>query len=229
MNKFNTTLLLVGFSFFSLAQVTNKSGNVGTNNVQRLLFEERKLIGDTETRDGSPYFNGDTFKKASIYGYSKDIPDLRYNAFSDEMEFYNGKDIYSANKENGQIIKFNDGKIYECLNYNLDGKDKLGYLVQLVSNPEKYSLYKREKIELLKGEKSNNGITKDRNDYYAKEKDVYIIQKNGVFTKIAKNKKEFLNDFMFKKNELNEFIKEKQINLKLESDLIKLIVYMNSL
>lgn len=229
MNKFNMTLLLVGFSLLSFAQIANKSGSVGTNNVQRLPFEERKISGDTEARDGSPYTDGDTFKKVSISGYSANVPDLRYNAFSDEMEFRNGKDIYSANKENGQIIKFDNGKVYECLNYNFEGKDKSGYLVLLVNNPEKYSLYKREKVELLKGEKSPNGITKDRNDYYAKEKDAYIIRKNGTFTRMAKNKKELLNDFPVKSDEVEKFIKEKQINFKSDADLIKLVTYMNTL
>ncbi|WP_223558173.1 hypothetical protein [Chryseobacterium lathyri] len=229
MNKFNIALLFVGFSLFSFAQNANKSGNISTNNAQRLPFEDRKLIGDTEIRDGSPYVNGNGFKKVSISGYSNNVPDLRYNAFSDEMEFLNGKDTYSANKENGQIIKFVDGKVYECLNYNLEGKDKFGYLVQLVNNPEKYSLYKREKIELLKGEKSPNGITKDRNDYYAKEKDVYIIKKNGSFTKMAKNKKDLLSDFPIKSDEVETFIKEKQVNFKSEADLIKLVTYMNTL
>ncbi|REC80184.1 hypothetical protein DRF60_00255 [Chryseobacterium elymi] len=229
MNKFKMVLLFVGFSLFSFAQNANISGNISTNNVQRLPFEERKLIGDTEVREGSPYLNGDDFKKVNIPGYSSNVPDLRYNAFSDEMEFLNGKDTYSANKENGQIIKFIDGKIYECLNYNLEGKDKFGYLVQLVHNPEKYSLYKREKVELLKGEKSPNGITKDRNDYYAKEKDIYIIRKNETFTKMAKNKKGFFSDLSLKSDEVEKFIKEKQINFKSEADLIKLVTYMNTL
>lgn len=229
MNKFNVALLFVGFSLFTFAQNTNKSGGINTNNVQRLPFEDRKLIGDTEVRDGSPYLSGDAFKKVSISGYSSNVPDLRYNAFSDEMEFLNGKDIYSANKENGQIIKFSEGKVYECLNYKLEGKDKFGYLLQLINSPENYSLYKREKVELLKGEKSPNGITKDRNDYYTKEKDIYIIRKNGVFTKMAKNKKELLNDFSVKSDHVEKFIKEKQINFKSEVDLIKLVTYMNTL
>jgi hypothetical protein len=227
MNKLYMTLLLLGLSLPSFAQ-NNNLGSLN-NNTERALLSQRKLVGDSEIREGSPYPDGEAFKKVNIPGYSSSVQSLRYNAFSDEMEYQNGADVYSVSQETGQVIRFDGGKAYEYLNYNLDGKDKSGYLVQLVNNPDKYSLYKREKVELLKGEKSPNGITKDRNDYYAKEKDVYLIRTNGNFTKMSKNKKELLSDFPVKPAETEKFIKEKQINFKSETDLVKLVTYMNTL
>lgn len=123
--------------------------------------------------DGLPYVDGENFHKVEIKNYSKDVQPLRYNAFEDEMEFKNGDQLYFANKENNLSIHFRDlDKTYKCLQYKYDGKTKFGYLVILLET-SKNSLYKKESIELLKGEKSPNAYSKDANDYYAKEKDLF--------------------------------------------------------
>lgn len=179
--------------------------------------------------DGTPYINGNDFTKVIIEGYSKNVQNLRYNAYDDEMEFKEGDDVYFTNKEEGLKIDFpGHKKTYQCLNYSYDNKNRFGYLVLLVDN-QKYSLFKREKIELLKGEKSPNAYSKDANDYYAKEKDVYLIKKDNTFSKLPKNQKEFINDFSLNKTEFDKFIKANKLNFSKEEDLKKIITYLNSL
>jgi len=179
--------------------------------------------------DGTPYINGSDFTKVIIKGYSKNVQNLRYNAYDDEMEFKEGEDVYFTNKEEGLKIDFPAlKKTYQCLNYSYDNKNRFGYLVLLVDN-QKYSLFKREKIELLKGEKSPNAYSKDANDYYAKEKDVYLIKKDNTFSKLPKNQKEFINDFSINKTEFDKLIKDNKLNFSKEEDLKKIITYLNSL
>lgn len=227
MNKVLITFLSL-LSAGVLAQNTSTGGNINTVG-NRVFLSQTKLIKTSEVRDGDPYYNGTSFLKADIPGYSKKLQELRYNAYSDEMEFSSDNDVYIADKEPGMVVGFEDlNKKYICLNYNFGFGDRYGYLVLLVSNPQKYSLYKREKFELLKGEKSINGINKDRNDYYSKEKDLYLLGYENDFKKLD-NKKNLLEAFNSKSNEVENYLKKNKINLKKESDLIKLISYMNTL
>lgn len=177
--------------------------------------------------EGSPYINGDKFQKVIIKDYSKNVQDLRYNTYEDEMEFKEGEEIYYANKIDKLKIQFPAlNKTYQSLTYVYDGKTKSGYLVLLIDNP-KYSLYKKENIELLKGEKSTNAYSKDANDYYAKDKDLYLISKNNQFFKFPKNISDAAQAFMIDKKELENFTKTNKINFSKEPDLIKLVEFIN--
>ncbi|MBV8324729.1 MAG: hypothetical protein JO178_00340 [Chryseobacterium sp.] len=177
--------------------------------------------------DGNPYINGDKFNKVVIHGYNKNIQDLRYNAYEDEMEFKMGEDLYYVNKTNDIKIQFPAlNKIYESLTYTYDGKTKAGYLVVLADNP-KFSLYKRERVELLKGEKSPNAFTKDANDYYAKDKDLYLVARDKTFYKFPKNINDAAGIFSVDKKELENFVKSNKINFGKEPDMIKLMEFVN--
>ena len=185
MNKFILIVfLLIADTIF--AQAGNENISFSTGN---FFMRGNRPSTKEKIIDGTPYINGNDFTKVIIEGYSKNVQNLRYNAYDDEMEFKEGEDIYFTNKEEGLKIDFPAlKKTYQCLNYSYDNKNRFGYLVLLVDN-QKYSLFKREKIELLKGEKSPNAYSKDANDYYAKEKDVYLIKKDNTFSKLPKNHK----------------------------------------
>jgi len=225
MNKFILIVfLLIADTIF--AQAGNENISFSTGN---FFMRGNRPSTKEKIIDGTPYINGNDFTKVIIEGYSKNVQNLRYNAYDDEMEFKEGEDVYFTNKEEGLKIDFPAlKKTYQCLNYSYDNKNRFGYLVLLVDNP-KYSLFKREKIELLKGEKSPNAYSKDANDYYAKEKDVYLIKKDNTFSKLPKNQKEFINDFSLNKTEFDKFIKDNKLNFSKEEDLKKIITYFNSL
>ncbi|CEJ68335.1 hypothetical protein SAMN05421866_1673 [Chryseobacterium oranimense] len=215
--------ILVGQSLFSqntdiLNVVTTPDGFYSKPG--RVHKEDRKI-------DGSPYINGDKFEKVTIKDYSKNVQDLRYNAYQDEMEFKMGEELYNANKTEGLKIHFPAlKKTYESLTYSYEGKTKTGYLVILVDNP-KFSLYKREKMELMGGTKSNNGFTKDANDYYEKDKDLYLIAKDKKFFKFPKNSADAAAIFSVDKKDLDNFVKSNKINFNKESDMIKLVEFIN--
>jgi len=225
MNKFILIVfLLIADTIF--AQAGNENISFSTGN---FFMRGNRPSTKEKIIDGTPYINGNDFTKVIIEGYSKNVQNLRYNAYDDEMEFKEGEDVYFTNKEDGLKIDFPAlKKTYQCLNYSYDNKSRFGYLVLLVDNP-KYSLFKKEKVELLKGEKSPNAYSKDANDYYAKEKDVYLIKKDNTFSKLPKNQKEFINDFSLNKTEFDKFIKNNKLNFYKEEDLKKIITYLNSL
>ena len=220
-------IILVLFCSVSLlfnAQAGNENVSYSTGN---FFMKGNRPSTREYIIEGTPYVNGDKFTKVVIKDYSKNVQDLRYNAYEDEMEFKIDEQLYYANKENNLKIYFPTlNKTYKCFNYNYDGKSKLGYLVVLVDGP-KYSLYKKEKMELLKGEKSSNAYSKDANDYYTKEKDLYLVSKNNQLSKFPKKIGDASEFFSIDKKELENFVKTNKINFNKEADLIKLVEFVN--
>ncbi len=223
MRKIVVTIFLFSQTFI-LAQVGNENVSFSTGN-----FFTRANRPSTKEHiiDGIPYPNGKQFDKVGIDGYGKNVQNLRYNAYDDEMEFQDKEQTYYTNKEEGIKILFPSlKKTYVSSNYVVEGKSKFGYLVLLIEN-SKYSLYKREKIELLKGEKSPSAFGKDANDYYAKEKDLYLIKKDSIFIKFPKNSKDFIEQFDLNKSEFESFANSNKVNFSKEESLIKLVDYLN--
>ena len=220
-------ILVIAFLLFeglALAQVGNENISFSTGT---FFMRANRPTTKEYIIDGNPYINSKDFQQVIIQGYSTKLQNLRYNGYEDEMEFEDGGQLYYANKEDGLKIEFLDlKKTYQIINYSFDSKNKFGYLVLLVDHP-KYSLYKREKVELLKGEKSPNAYSKDANDYYAKERDLYLVKKEFEFFKFPKNSKEFVARFKVDKPEFEKFLKSNKLSFSKEQDMIKIIDFVN--
>ncbi|MDQ0478228.1 hypothetical protein [Chryseobacterium sp. MDT2-18] len=222
--KYIFTLAFILFESLAFAQAGNENISYSTGN---FFMRANRPTTKEYIIDGNPYINGKDFQQVIIQGYSSKIQNLRYNGYEDEMEFEDGGQTYYANKEDGLKIEFKDlKKTYQILNYSFDSKTRFGYLVLLLENP-KYSFYKREKIELLKGEKSPNAYSKDANDYYAKEKDLYLVKKGYEFFKFPKNSKEFIARFRADKGEFEKFLKINKLSFSKEDDMIKMIGFLD--
>ena len=61
-------------------------------------------------------------------------------------------------------------------------------MVVLVDNA-KFSLYKKESIEIVKGEKGSNPFVTDQNDFYGKVKNQYLLKKEIIFLRFQKCKR----------------------------------------
>ncbi|WP_454060613.1 hypothetical protein [Elizabethkingia ursingii] len=221
-------IFLLPVSFFSMlifAQTGSDNMSVSAQGEMFFMMGKKNIINE-KAIDGSPYVNGTNFFKVQIPNYNKSIPDLRYNANSDEMEFRNENDIYFVNKQPQIKIDFLSlNKSYECLNYNINDKNYFGYLVVLVDNA-KFSLYKKESIEIIKGEKGSNPFVTDQNDFYGKVKNQYLLKKGNHFSKISKNVKDII-DLFDNKAGVENYIKTNRIDLSKENDLIKFVKYAN--
>ncbi|GGP03038.1 hypothetical protein GCM10010992_09840 [Cloacibacterium rupense] len=181
--------------------------------------------------DGSPYID-EFFHPITIEGYSKNLPSVRYNAYEDEMEFKVNNDIQFVTKQNNLRMKFVDNRIiYFLTKYQYDNKDINGYLVELIGNG-KYKLYKKEKIQVVEyNNNTTNTYLKGKNPYFEREKDVYLINDNGVYKKVPKNTKDliYLLNLSNDESKILEFAKQKKINLKNENDQIQIINFINGL
>lgn len=226
MKKFCLSLFLLSATLSVYAQTGNdnvfmSSDKIFTLGGKRVKSGEYKI-------DGNPYTNSKNFEKVVIDGYSKNVQDLRYNAYADEMEYLDKKDTYYADKTEGLTIAFPSlKKTYIVKHYTYMGNDKFGYLVLLSKKDGKYGLFKREKVELIPGEKSPNAFGKDANDYYAKEKDIYLVSNGSTFYKLPKNVNELAEQLSLDKNKVQDFAKSNKINFNKEEDLVKLFDFIN--
>ncbi|NHQ67232.1 hypothetical protein [Elizabethkingia miricola] len=220
-------IILFLFSFITVG-FSAQAGNENISYSNGFFFMRANRPSNIEyTVDGSPYINGKEYRKVTIEGYSKNVQNLRYNAYEDEMEFMQDGKNYFANKEEGIVIKMPEiNKTYKAIKYLYNDKSYFNYLVAL-SLGSKFNLYKKESIELLKGEKSPSAYGKDANDYFAKAKDLYLIGNKKVLDKFPKTTKEAIALFSPVKNDVAEFIKNQKINVNKEEDMIKLVNFVN--
>lgn len=222
--KYLIVFTLFFFETLAFAQAGNENISYSTGN---FFMRANRPTTLEYVIDGNPYINSKEFKQVTIPGYSSNVQNLRYNGFVDEMEFEDGGEIYYTNKEDGLKITFKDlNKIYQILNYSYDNKKRFGYLV-LLGEFHEYALYKREKVELLKGEKSPSAFGKDANDYYAKERDLYLVKKDSTFFKFPKNTKEFTESFSVNKSNFGNFVRTNKLSFSKEEDILKMMNYIN--
>ncbi|WP_312556336.1 hypothetical protein [Empedobacter brevis] len=201
--------------------------------------QEKMVTGfyGVETKDvareikGTPYFDGG-FSEFTIEGAKTSVKLLRYNHFSDEMEFMKDNLSYDLDKVPNMLITFKGtNKKYSYQNNYSKGKDvKSGYL-EVVLDLKAVQLFKKIPAVLSDNlEKENtmdsSGVqvqnyVKGKVEYYLKTEDTERI------VSIPVKRKEF-SDF-FKNEKVKEFIKREKISSTEETDLIKLTQYINQL
>ncbi len=171
---------------------------------------------------GSPYYNPKYI--SSKIGDTQNYLPIRYNAFLDKVEILNGKDVYELPKSkefskltfktNGEILLYiNDGILY-------------GYFIELVNGNSQ--LLKKIKISYQKEVVSNNGLLKGLPARYEIEKPIYFIKNGDNIIKLTKKSDELINALPAdKKDVIKDFVKTNKIKLTEESDLIKLVNFLN--
>lgn len=179
-----------------------------------------------EQYEGSQYFNPN-FEDIEIKGFNLDFSKLRYNAYSDEMEFEKEGKIFNLTKVPELMIYFPLTQ-YQFLKYPTKNGQIEGYLEVLVYDKDKFSLYKRNKKIITHGEFKNNANKANTKFSLVNDSDIYLIRyKEDKFYDFPTNEKQ-LNKIQ-NSPELVDFVNKNNLNLSLEKDKIKLVDYMNKL
>ena len=179
---------------------------------------------------GSKYFD-DNYLSAKISNYPNQIFGLRYNLFTDEMEFKNkeGK-VFTLKKSNEDfsITFVNENLTYKLFDYNKKNKIVKGYFVVLSNG--KTQLLKQQKVIFLKEQKSNSGYENHKPAEYKRIADTYYMKINNssVVIQVPKNKKKFAELFPNYKSEILKYIKSNKLKTTNEADLIKIISFIYS-
>jgi hypothetical protein len=174
--------------------------------------------------DGNPYLNKDFVEGTCKFKDSAAIKlQLRYNMYSDEME-YRIKDVTYSIKNTESINKVIIG---ESVFLYLPFVQKGGYFE--IYEPGKCLLAQKRSVKFYQAEaaKPIEGISKPAR--FVNESDVfYIVFSQSKFYKIT-NTKSILEALQDQKAKIDNYIDQEKIKNTKKENLIKIVKYYNSL
>jgi NAD+--asparagine ADP-ribosyltransferase len=211
----------------SLIIFYGSSAQRSINLQDHLLIKEsdKYLYGvEKETFEGSPYFD-DNYIMTSVYGDKNEkyiATPMRYNIFSDVMEFQENGDQYILEPD-PRIKKLEMGdKIFVVRKFKYLTKTQNGFLEVLEDG--KLSLMAKKLVNYRKKIEIKNVPAK-----YAKLPDIYFTKLDkGDMVKVS-SLKSLITSLPDKQQELDSFIKAEKISPRDRDDLIKLVKYYNSI
>jgi len=221
LNKYIVALLLL-FSNYGFCQKTDSEQTlVHRTSITSFDLRSKELVG-------SIYINED-FLPAKLSD-SKDNYLIRYNAYQDEMEVQKNGNIHHLSKNLNYSINFEGiNKTYKVFNYSKKNETVSGFFVVLYKG-EKLSLLLKEEIKFYEEVKAKTGYDKYIPPTLKRENDeFYIGYKNNSAKELPRKKKEILNLFASKSDEIESFVKENKLGFKNEGDLTKIFIYYNTL
>lgn len=226
---------VIAFLFINLIHAQNSMNQVfdsfGRGNSFIIINPDTDKIIDESDIEGSKYLN-DYYQRAEISTYPNQVFFIRYNLLTDQMEFQ-GKDgvvyVFNSRQDDVEITFVNINKTYKSLMY-IDKNNKVsGYFLPL--NDGKHEILKKQKVVYVEKKASKTGYDKARPAEFKRLSEVYFIKTENadLVVEMPKNKKKFAALFPEDKLEILNFIKTNNIKLSKDSDLIKLINYINSI
>lgn len=172
--------------------------------------------------EGSPYFNN-RYANGKIKTVSQkefNVKDLRYNLETQQLEYTENNNIYAI-QDSVQSFTLVDS-LGKSHTFNKSGADHTNNFYETVADGSVALL----KQYTVKKEATEDWYTKKKANKMVQQSN-YFTNKGGViqkFTPSAKNVTTILGD---KKDEISTFIKNEQLDLKQEEDLIKVFNFYN--
>nr|WP_321244314.1 hypothetical protein [uncultured Psychroserpens sp.] len=189
---------------------------------------------------GSPYLS-EKFKDGEyiLNGESQGHFYLRYNVYNDQIEILvdaSPENLSLAEPSFDAFLKYDkskvllDGKTIRSYYYNDHNDNTVNSYFIEVNKTDKLTLLLRKRCVLTPAEKAATPNQADRAARFTTYDDYYIINEGEKYPKkIELNKRKLLKEFPEQADALKQFIKNENINLDEESDLVKLTNYMSTL
>ena len=177
---------------------------------------------------GTPYldesFDSGTVTTSGGITY-ENIP-LRYNAFSDELEFKKGDDTYNIDpKTIVKLAKFGNAT-FTCSPYDAEGKTKNGFFELLADGKAK--LFIRYTVKFLDKEEVK-AYADPKPARFEEPRKEYFLAIDNAPAQLITNKKNLLEMFGDRKKEMETYISKNKLSVKGDDALTRIIVYYNSL
>lgn len=215
------TMLMGGLLLLGLTTLSNAQG-VFLTDVNGQVIRASKYV-DVQ---GSPYLN-EAWKDGTVTAAnSKSYPNLkvRYDVYAGELEYQQKDQTYrlspAAMKEfrimDGNEMVFRNG--FAAVNTNTPTT----FYQVLVDGPTK--LLKQFKVNLVENKPFNSAtVTKE----FQKQEQYFIAKPDGSVQRIQKNKKSVVAALSDQKDRVEKLIKEQDLNLSNENNLITLLESYN--
>lgn len=211
MKKVIYILSLGLFSLTVNAQVQiNTGGGV-------LSFSKSPDFNDANTT-GSKYFS-ENFQSSKVNKGNQDFQ-IRYNAYSDMMEYKNGSDVLELIKEKNTHFTFQDGTVYELFQYQADGKSHNRYH-KVLTDKNGIKVSKFQSIKLIPAKKATSSYDTDTQAAYKPNSDVYFLTYNNQTFEFDGKQKSLEKIIPGKVDAIKAFYKQNKIKEN-DSDMIKL-------
>jgi hypothetical protein len=197
----------------------------GFNNVimEHRLIKSREASRNMNYDDvnGSPYHTPDFVQSRVVFPKGDTVPvNLRFDLFSNEMEFKNKDWILWMDKNNVNNILYGDEKLILTA---LPRSKGLFYLFVLEEGD--YSLLVKRSVAFHKAVPT--GAYKDAVPMrFLPEANEYYIKKGSCTPNMIGQKKD-LDDLISGNSKANEFVKKEKIKVSRENDLVKLVKFLN--
>ena len=156
----------------------------------------------------------------------------RYNALNEEVEIKKtnteGENIRSLAKDKELNLRVNGQKMSFKTFITSDNRTTNGYLTELV-NGEKYDLYKRTHVIFKEASAAKNSFAKAVPARFTSFTEIYM-QKDGNsrIDEVLPKKAKLLNLLDDSKKAVTvQFLKDNDLNLKNEADMIRVFEFLN--
>jgi hypothetical protein len=235
VNNYLIKNLIIMKSVFSIVLVlTSLLGFSQTQVELPTDFIKNELLKDNTNKTnykGSPYLN-ETFYYGKVFVDKTKIyqSKLRYNAFSDVFEIQDNVNSITALIKSKNVTVFLNRNLYTLYLYLDNGREKLGYFVNLNPTAKKISLLKKDKKKFIEAKKAISSYSEGKPAKFVLERTYYIKEVNKKPILLQKlSKKSILSVLKENKKAVSNYIKKRKLNLKKEKDVTELFNFYNSL
>jgi hypothetical protein len=221
MKKILSIALFLPFVFVDAQQSLNINSVTGSQSVFESVASGTGAPLKYEDIQGSPY-QSPLFQKASV-GEKYGNIDVRYNAYTDDIEFLNnGKtEVLPKQDDFSRIEVLPSKQVFVYLNNSVEPK---GYLTEVAKG--KNSVYKKEKIIFKDAIPAPNTYQTGKPAMFIKQDPVYYVKTaSGSINKVSSLKK-ITNLFPEKEKEYNTYIKSNNLKFN-DADIAKLVAFIN--
>lgn len=177
---------------------------------------------------GTPYLD-EEFSPGKIITYDgvtyENIA-LRYNAYSDDLEFMKGEDIYNMDPKTLVRRAEFGGAVFGCMKYDSFGKIQNGLFE--IETEGKAMLLIKYTVKFLEKEKVQAFVDPKPARFDPPQKEYYIAL-DSTAAKLITNKKNLLEIFGNRKDEMESYISKNKLSVRENDALIKIVSHFNSL
>jgi hypothetical protein len=215
-------IVILGFFVCGLITVSRAQG-VFLTDVNGQVLRANKYV-DVQ---GSPYLNEAWKVGAVTAANSKSYPNLkvRYDVFAGELEYQQNNQTYKLSPSAIKEFKItdNDEMVFRNGFAAVNNNTPTTFYQVLVDGPTK--LLKHFKVNIIENKPFNSATTTKE---FQKQEQYFIAKPDGTIQRIQKNKKSVLAALPEEKDRLEKLIKEQDLNLNDESNLIALLLGVNA-